>query len=135
MSDLNVCVFVGRLTADPESEMTSGGKSKTKFRIAVNRSFRDLNGDLTEEATFLPVSCYGKQADNIAKYMRKGSPVSVSGRLRTYSFTGKDGETVRGFEIVANDVGFLSSGKGKESSSGTLLGGELPDGEESEVQF
>ncbi len=74
---LNNCIFEGRVVKDPELKRTAGGLSIANFTIAVDRSIKKEG----KSALFLPVTFYGSQADNIAKYFRKGRAIIVSGRL------------------------------------------------------
>ena len=87
---MNKIVLLGRLIRDPElRELENGDKSFTKFIIAVDRNFKSADG--TRKADLIPVTVWGKKAEVICKYMKKGSYISLSGRLRTGSYEDRDG--------------------------------------------
>lgn len=104
---LNRVVLVGRLTRDPDLRYTPNGIAVANFNIAVNRPFKNQNGD--QEADFLNCVIWRKPAENLANYMKKGSMIGVDGRLQSRTFEGKDGKTVYVTEVVADSVQFLES--------------------------
>ncbi len=106
-ASLNKVILIGNLASEPELKYTSGGTARTKFRVAVNRQFKDSSGQLQEETAFVPIVTWGSQAENCAQYLSKGRSVAVDGRLRIYSFTDEEGKEVRWFEVVASSVQFL----------------------------
>lgn len=106
---MNKVVLVGNLTHDPEFSQTSGGVSLCRFSIAVNRAFINANGE--READFLNIVTWRGLADTCAKYLHKGSKVSVSGSLQTSSYESKNGEKRYRTDVVADEVEFLSSPK------------------------
>lgn len=102
---LNRVILIGRLTRDPELRYTPTGVAVTNFRIAVNRPFRNQQGEF--EADFFNVVCWRKLAETVAQYMTKGRLVAVDGRLQTRSYQTADGQNRRVTEIVAESVRFL----------------------------
>jgi len=104
---LNRVVLTGRLTADPELRYTQTGRARTRFSIAVNRRYRDQEGNFQEETTFVPIVVWGAQAENCANYLQKGRQVAVDGRLRIDSFETQEGERRKVVEVVAQRVEFL----------------------------
>ncbi len=106
---LNKCMFIGRLTDNPELKFVSNGSAKTTFRLAVNRAWKDSSGEKQEEVTFVPIVCWGKTAENVAKYQTKGKRVYVEGRLRLYHIDGDDGVRKYFTEVTAFTVLFLDS--------------------------
>lgn len=109
---MNKVLLVGRLTRDPELRTTPSGMAVTRFTIAVSQNFTNKNGE--RGADFINCSAWGRQADNISKYCRKGTLVSAEGRIRTSSFDAQDGTKRYSTEVVCDTVNFLSS-----KSSGT----------------
>jgi len=107
MASMNKVVLIGNLTADPELRYTPSGTARTRFDIAVNRRYKGGDGQLKEEATFVPIVVWGSQAENCANYLVKGRSVAVEGRLRIDSFENAEGERKKIVEVVANDVQFL----------------------------
>lgn len=117
---MNKAILVGRLTRDPELRTTPSGMSITRFTIAVSEPFTNRNGE--RETNFISCSAFGRQADNISKYCRKGSLVSAEGRIRTGSYDAQDGTKRYTTEVVCDRVNFLSS----KSESGNNEGEYSP---------
>ena len=115
---MNKVVLIGRLSKDPELRFTPGtGSAVTTLTLAVDR-YNTKTGQ--NEADFIPVVIWGKQAESTANYMSKGSQVAISGRIQTRSYDAKDGSKRYVTEVVAdmmNGVQFLGS-KGNNSSNG-----------------
>jgi len=109
--DLNRVTLTGRLTDDPELRYTQSGTARTRFSIAVNRRYKDREGKLQEEATFVPIVVWGPQAEACANFLSKGRQVAVDGRLRIGSFETEEGEKRKIAEVVAESVQFLGTGK------------------------
>lgn len=106
---MNKVLLTGRLTRDPELRSTTSGLEVTSFSIAVNRNFKNKEGNI--EADFFNVSVFGKQAENVAKYCFKGSQVGVEGRLQSRSYEAQDGTKRYVTDVVADRVEFLSPKK------------------------
>lgn len=107
---MNRVILVGRLTKDPELRYTQSGKGVASFTVAVNRPFK-TNGE--QEADFINGVVWGKPAENLANYMKKGSQIGVDGRIQTRSYDNNEGKRVYVTEVVADSVSFLDS-KGKQ---------------------
>ena len=112
MASLNSVVLIGNLTRDPELRYTQNGAAKTQFGIAINRYWKDREGNKQEETTFVPIVVWGAQAESCANYLKKGRPVAVEGRLSIRSYTTEEGEQRKITEVVANNVQFLGSPQG-----------------------
>lgn len=104
---MNKFVGIGNLTKDPELATTTSGISVCKFSIAVNRSYKNANGE--QETDFLNIVTWRGLADNCSRYLKKGSKVAVCGEVQTRTYE-KNGEKRFVTEILANDVEFLTSG-------------------------
>jgi len=105
---MNVVILSGNLVRDPEKSYASSGKAIARFTIAVNRAYaKKTEGG--QDADFLRITCFDKQAELVDKYLSKGSKVGVEGRIQTGSYQGKDGNTVYTTDVVANRVEFLDS--------------------------
>ncbi|HDP1995474.1 TPA: single-stranded DNA-binding protein [Staphylococcus aureus] len=102
---LNRTILVGRLTKDPELRSTPNGVNVGTFTLAVNRTFTNAQGE--READFINVVVFKKQAENVGKYLSKGSLAGVDGRLQTRNYENKDGQRVFVTEVVADSVQFL----------------------------
>ncbi|EAE2723143.1 single-stranded DNA-binding protein [Listeria monocytogenes] len=111
---MNRVVLVGRLANDPELKYTPSGVAVATFRLAVNRPFKNQNGD--QEADFINIVVWRKPAENVANYLRKGSLAGVDGRVQTRNYEGQDGKRVYVTEVVAESVQFLEP---KNSTGGS----------------
>jgi single-strand DNA-binding protein len=109
---LNKAFVIGNLTRDVELRALPSGIQVAQVSVATNRVWKDKNGMKQEAADYHNVVVFGKQAETVAKYMRKGSQVMVEGRMQTRSWDGKDGEKKYRTEIVADRVQFGSSPAG-----------------------
>lgn len=118
MASLNSVVLIGNLTRDPELRYTQAGKAMAKFSIAINRYWKDHEGNKQEETTFVNIVAWGPQAENCANYLKKGRPVAVEGRLSIRSYTTEEGEKRWITEVVANNVQFLGSAQGNTEDGG-----------------
>lgn len=104
---MNKIILMGRLVREPELRYTeTGDKVYTKFTIAVQRNFKLPDG--SREADFIPIRIWGKKAEIICKYLKKGNYITVSGRLRTGSYEDKEGNKKYITEVVADDFKFIS---------------------------
>lgn len=102
---MNRVVLVGRLTKDPELRYTPAGVAVATFTLAVNRPFK--NGQGEQEADFIQCVVWRKPAENVANFLKKGSLTGVDGRVQTRNYEGNDGKRVYVTEIVAESVQFL----------------------------
>jgi single-strand DNA-binding protein len=107
MASLNRIVLIGNLVADPELQYTASGTARARFRLAVNRQYKNRDGELQEETTFVNIVAWGSQAENCAQFLHKGRLAAVDGRLRIYSFDTTEGEKKYMTEVVASNVQFL----------------------------
>ncbi len=110
--DLNKVIIIGRLTADPELRNTSSGTAVANFSVATNRVWKDQSGAKQEQTEFHNVVVWGRQAEVVSQFLKKGATVMIEGRLQTRSWEGKDGQTRRRTEIVAENVQFGPSAGG-----------------------
>ena len=104
---MNKVVIVGRLTRDPDLRYPSTNVPVANFTVAVNRPFENQNGERV--ADFINVIVWRNQAENVKKYVGKGSLVGVEGRIQTRNYDGADGKKVYVTEVVADRVEFLES--------------------------
>lgn len=104
---MNKTFLIGRLTKDPELRYSSSNMPITNFTIAIDRQFTNKDGQ--RETDFIRITAYNKQAENIKKYVTKGSLVAVDGRIQTGSYDDKDGKRVYTTDVVADRVQFLDT--------------------------
>lgn len=103
---LNKALLYGNLTRDPEQRSLPSGAAVTSFSIATNRVWRDRDGNKQESTDFHNIVVFGKQAETVAQYLRKGSSAFVEGRIVTRSWDDKDGNKKYRTEIIADRVQF-----------------------------
>ncbi|WP_027639417.1 single-stranded DNA-binding protein [Clostridium cadaveris] len=111
---MNKVVLIGRFTKDPDLKYTPGnGTVVTTITLAVDKYNPQTKNN---EADFINVVIWGKQAENTANYMSKGSQMAISGRIQTRSYDDKEGKKRYITEVVAQEVSFLSKGVGTQSN-------------------
>lgn len=119
---MNKAILIGRLTADPEVRTTTTGVPVATFTLAVNRNFTNQQGE--READFIRCVSFRRLAENIGRYVGKGSKVAVEGRIQTGSYEAQDGTRRYTTEIICDNVEFLDtrnsqgSGYGAENNFG-----------------
>lgn len=106
-------VIAGNLTRDPELRFTPGGMAIAKFGVAINRKWKDAKtNEMKEDCTFVDVDAFGKQAEAIGQYLKKGRPILLEGRLKTDSWEDKQTHQKRSkLGVVLESFTFLDSGK------------------------
>lgn len=108
MANLNEVRLIGRLTRDPEVRMLPSGGQVASFGLAINRKYRKADGSLQEETAFVDITCWGKQAELVYKYMKKGRLIFISGRLRYESWDDKNtGQKRSRLSVVGENIQFL----------------------------
>lgn len=111
MSSFNKVILMGNLTWDPELRYTPSGRAIAKISLAVNRKWRNEAGELQEEVTFVYVDAFGKQAETIGQYFKKGNPIFLEGRLRQDQWEDKQtGQKRSQLKVVLENFRFLPSG-------------------------
>lgn len=103
---LNKAMLIGNLTRDPELRSLPSGAQVASFSLATNRVWKDKDGNKQESADFHNVVVFGRQAEIVAQYLKKGSSTLVEGRIQTRSWDGPDGQKKYRTEIVAERVQF-----------------------------
>jgi single-strand DNA-binding protein len=119
MASFNKVVLVGNLTRDPELRYTPKGTAIAKIGLAVNRVWTNEAGEKKEEVTFVDVDVFGRTAENVGQYMRKGRPILIEGRLKLDQWDDKQtGQKKSKLGVVAETVQFLGSPAGAEGGGG-----------------
>ena len=108
---LNKVMLYGNLTRDPEMRSLPSGVPVTNFSIATNRTFKDRDGNRQEQTEFHTIVVFGRQAETVSQYLKKGSAAYVEGRLQTRSWD-KDGQKQYRTEVIAETVQFGPRGTG-----------------------
>lgn len=121
---INRVILVGRLTKDPEYRQTPNGVSVATFTLAVNRSFTNSQGE--READFINVVVFRKQAENVSKYLFKGSLAGVDGRIQSRNYENNEGRRVFVTEVVADNVQFLEPKNSNQQNNQSQQQGQAP---------
>lgn len=111
---MNKVYLIGNLTRDPETRTTGNGIEVCNFTIAVNRRFKQQDG--APDADFINIVAWRQLAGLCGQYLSKGKKVAVSGSIQTRSYEAKDGSKRTAFDIVADEVEFLSKADAKDGS-------------------
>ena len=120
MANVNKVILIGNVTRDPEVKFTPKGSAVTDIGLAVNRSFTLDNGEKREEVTFIDVTFWGRQAETLGEYVKKGRSIYVEGRLQLDSWDDKQsGQKRSKLRVVGENFQFLGarpggSGEGEE---------------------
>src|SRR6187200_1016445 len=108
MANINRVILVGNLTRDPELRHTPSGTSVCKLRLAVNSRQKDAStGEWGEKPNYFDVTVWGNQGENCAKFLSKGRPVAIDGRLDWREWEAQDGSKRQAVQIIADNVQFL----------------------------
>lgn len=115
MASFNKVILIGNLTRDPELRYTPKGTAIAKIGVAVNRVWTTDTGEKKEEVTFVDVDIFGRTAENVGQFMRKGRPIMIEGRLKLDQWDDKQtGQKKSRLGVVAENVQFLGSPTGGE---------------------
>jgi single-strand DNA-binding protein len=121
---MNKCVFIGRLTRDPELRYAQSGKAFCTFTLAVDRRFKQQNNN-QPTADFIPCMAWDKLAEIVGNNLTKGRRVGVEGHLQTRTYDAKDGSKRSAFEVVVNELEFLDP-KGQNQAAPSVDDEEIP---------
>lgn len=109
MASINRVVLVGNLTRDPELRQTPNGKSVCTLGLAVNERYKNDAGEWVDKPNYFDIVVWGAQAENCERYLSKGRPVAIDGRLSYRSWEAQDGSKRSKVEVIAGTVQFLGS--------------------------
>lgn len=125
MSSLNRVMLIGNLTRDPELRTTPKGVSVADLGLAINRNYTTESGEKREDVTFVDVVVWGKVAENADRYLSKGRPIFVEGRLQLDTWQDKEsGQNRQRLRVVAERLQFLGSPSGAASGRDGQEGGD-----------
>lgn len=116
MPSFNKVYLLGNLTRDPESKTLPSGTVLASFGLAVNRTYRKAAGEEVEETTFVDIDAFGRSAENILKYCKKGDPLMVEGRLRFRSWETDSGDKRNKLSVMLETFQFLPRGGGSDGA-------------------
>jgi single-strand DNA-binding protein len=121
MANFNKVILMGNLTRDPELRYTPKGMAIAKIGLAVNRRWKSETGEMKEEVTFVDVDAFGKTAETIAQYLKKGRPLLMEGRLKYDTWEDKQTNQKKSkLGVVLESFTFVDSNRGDSG------GGEAP---------
>jgi single-strand DNA-binding protein len=120
MANLNRVFLIGNLTRDPELRYTPSGMAVATLRLAVNHRFKDRSGELKQDACFVNIVVWDKQAETSNQYLKKGSSVLIEGRLQSRSWQDNEGKNRSVIEVRADRVVFLDSAQKKSEMKDNL---------------
>jgi single-strand DNA-binding protein len=119
MPSFNKVILAGNLTRDPELRYTPKGTAVAKIGLAINRTWKDDTGQQKEEVTFVDVDAFGRSAEVISQYLKKGRPILVEGRLKLDQWDDKQTNQKRSrLGVVLESFQFLDSGGGGAGGGG-----------------
>ena len=130
MRGVNKVILIGNATRDAELRHTGSGKLVASIRLATNRMVRTAGGEHKEESQFHSIVCWDTLAETASRYVKKGDPLYVEGRLAYRTYTDADGQNRGAVEIVASDVQFLSGRKGAPTDAAETTPGSDQDRDE-----
>ncbi len=114
---INRVVLIGNLTRDPEVRVMPSGKTVCHLRVACNRVRRDEDGGWEERPNFFDVSVFGAQGDNVVRFLRRGRPVGIDGRLEWREWETPDQQKRQAVNIVADSIQFLGKPDGARAAA------------------
>lgn len=131
---MNKVIMMGRLTRNPEVSSSTSGTTFARFSIAVDRKIK-VEGQ--PDADFFTCTSFGKQAEFVERYLKKGTKILITGRLQNDSYTNKDGQKVNATKIMTEEVEFAESKKDGQTEQRTENNDFLsvPDGIADELPF
>ena len=125
MPNLNKVMLMGNLTRDPELRHTPNNTSVASLSVAMTRRWRNQQGEQQEETTFVDCEAWGRTAETINEYMRKGRPIFIEGRLKLDQWQDQNGNNRSKLKVVVDNFQFVDS-RGAETEGGGGRGGQVP---------
>lgn len=127
MANFNKVILVGNLTRDPELRYTPKGVAIAKLGLAVNRVWKTETGETKEEVTFVDIDAFGKQAETIGQYLKKGRPILIEGRLRLDQWDDKQtGQKRSRLGVVLESFQFIDSNRSESGAEPARRGTAVP---------
>ena len=123
MANFNKVILMGNLTRDIELRHTQGGMAIAKFGMAINRKTSSQSGEAKESTCFVDCTAFGKSAELLSQYVRKGSQLFVDGRLEFSTWEAKEGGKRSKLEVIVENFQFMGSGNRDNSGGGGGGGG------------
>ena len=134
MPNLNKVMLMGNLTRDPDLSYLPSQTAVSNFGIAVNRKWKSKDGDSKEEVCFVDCVAFGKTAETINKYLSKGKPLFIEGRLQFDSWTAQDGTKRSKHKVMVESFQFIPSAEAQDQQSPSGVA-RKPDMDDDEIPF
>jgi single-strand DNA-binding protein len=131
MPSYNRVILMGNLTRNPETKFLPSGQAVANFGLAVNEKYKGKDGEMKESVVFVDVESWGKLAELVGKYLEKGRPCLIEGRLKLDTWE-KDGQKQSKLKVVADSVQFLGS---KGDGDAKPAASAAPTADDTEVPF
>ena len=128
MANYNKVMLLGNLTRDPQLRYTPSQMAVCEFGLAVNRRRRSSSGEQQEEVCFVDITAWGKQAETLSKYVTKGQPLFIEGRLTLDRWETKDGQKRSKLHVTLENFQFLDSGRNRQGAAGAPPEGPAKSG-------
>lgn len=118
MASVNKAILVGNICKDPEVRYLPSGDAVANVTLATNSKYKNKAGEMVEETEFHRISFFGKLAEIVGQYLKKGSPVYVEGKIKTRKYTDKDGVEKYATDIVASEMQMLGGKPSGDDNQG-----------------
>jgi single-strand DNA-binding protein len=118
MANYNKVFLMGNLTRDPQLRYTPNKQAVCDFGIAINRKWKGADGQMHEDVCFVDCTAWAGRGEVISKYLTKGQPIFVEGRLHYHTWDGPDGKKRSKLDVVIEQFQFIDSGKGRTGGPG-----------------
>lgn len=125
MASLNKVLLIGNLTRDPDVRMMTNGRPVCNFGLALNRSYKDAEGNRKDETTFVDVECFGPRAEAVGRFFTKGRAIFVEGRLKLDQWETKEGEKRSAIRVVLDNFEFVDSRQEATSANAVSSGDKI----------
>ena len=126
MANFNKVILLGNLTRDPQLSYLPSQTAVVDFGLATNRKWTGQDGQQRDETCFVDCRAFGKPAETINKYCKKGNPLLVEGRLTFDSWTGKDGAKRSRLRVTVESFQFISAGGVRQATAGSAEESQIP---------
>jgi len=118
MTAVNQVILAGNLTKDPELKTIPSGKTVAEMRLAITERFKSGSGENVEKTCYIDIETWDRQAENCGKYLKKGSPILVEGKLQMDEWEDKEGNKRSRIRVRARNIQFLSTRRGDAAPAG-----------------
>lgn len=126
MASLNKVLLIGNMTRDPQLSYLPSQTAAVEFGLAISRKFKKQDGTMAEDTCFVDCQMYGKRAETVQKYFKKGEPIFVEGRLKFDSWQAQDGTKKSKLRVFVENFEFVSRGGQRTAGAAAPVAGDVP---------